>query len=50
MKTPDEWATWIIAYMQKNPVDTLQAATDQIEHIVKLVQDDAVPAETPTVQ
>lgn len=45
MKSPDEWATWIIAFMQQNPVKDLDAATKQIKHIVELVQMDC--AEKP---
>lgn len=43
MKTSKEWATEIIAYMQKNPVTSLDAATKQIEHIVGLIQADMAP-------
>lgn len=43
MKTADEWATEIIAFMQKNPVTTLPAARQQIKVIVERVQKDAIP-------
>lgn len=50
MKTPDEWATEIIAFMQKNPVTTFLAARDQIKGIVERVQKDALPPPPPTIQ
>lgn len=48
MKTADEWATYIIAYMQQHPVKDLAGATQQIKDLVEMIQKDAVP--TPTVQ
>ena len=41
MKSSEDWAVEIIAYMQKNPVTTFLAAKDQIKHVVELVQKDA---------
>ena len=41
MKSSEDWAVEIIAYMQKNPVTTFLAAKDQIKHMVELVQKDA---------
>lgn len=40
MKSSKEWAVIIIAYMQKNPVKTLEEATAQIVAIIEMIQED----------
>lgn len=49
MKTSDEWAPIIIAYLQKNPVKNIAEATAQIKGIVEMVQEDcgAIPPLEP---
>lgn len=44
MKTPTEWATIIIKFLQNNPVTTLEAAENQIKMVVEMVQKDMVTA------
>lgn len=48
MKSPEQWATWIVAYMQKHPAKTLEDTLSQIAEIAKMIQNDATAK--PTIQ